>query len=118
VIASLVVTNLADTTRRFLWADCVNGGPVWLRMYRSRSDSKPVWDSYAATAQQDLQCDLVLHYRDVAPGGQWRFDLPLKVSEILGDTLPAATYSFTVSADGLQPVNRDELPAGQLTLTR
>lgn len=115
VIATLVVTNLADTTKRFLWADCVDGGPVWLRAYRVNGDRTPVWSSY--TAYREFQCDLVLHYQDVAPGGQWRFDLPLRVSKILADTLPAGTYSFTVSADGLQPVNRNELPAGQLTLS-
>lgn len=116
IIATLVVTNVADTTQRLEWGDCFTGGPVWVRAYRAPGDRKLVWD--ANRAYPGIYCLLVGHYRYLLPGGQWQYNLPVRVSEVLGDSLPAGTYSFTISASSLSPANREELPAGQLTLVR
>lgn len=116
IIATLVVTNVADTTQRLDWIDCPTGGPVWVRAYRMPGDRKLVWD--ANLAYPGIQCLLVGRYRDLLPGAQWQYNLPVRVSEVLGDSLPAGTYSFTVSASSLSPAYREELPAGQLTLVR
>lgn len=116
VLATLVITNVGDTTQRISWSDCYTGGPVWLRAYQVNGDRKLVWDANRAFA--DLYCDLVGHYRDVQPGAHWQFTLPVPVRKILGDSLPNGSYSFTVSAAALEPVNANELPAGQLVLVR
>jgi hypothetical protein len=76
-----------------------------------------VWDADRAYARDGVYCDLVLRHYDLLPGGQWSYSLPVQVRRVLGDSLPAGTYSFTVSAFALQPAKADEMPAGQLTLT-
>jgi hypothetical protein len=115
VLATLIVTNLADTTQHLRWADCVTGGPVRLRAYSTLGGLRRVWDSN--WAYPGFDCILILHGRDVPPGGQWQFTLPVQVSRILGDSLPLGTYAFTVDAQELEPGKTGELPAGQLTLS-
>ena len=115
VMATLTITNLADTTQHFRWSDCVTGGPVRLRAYSTLRDPRRVWDSN--WAYPGIYCILVLHGRDVPPGGQWQFTLPVQVSRILGDSLPLGTYAFTVDAQALESGRTGELSAGQLTLT-
>ena len=116
VMATLVVANLTDTTQRFRWSDCVTGGPIRLRAYSTDGNRKLVWDSN--WAYPGLECILVLRVRDVPPAGQWQFTLPVQVSRVLGDSLSAGSYTFTVDAGDLDPAKSGELAAGQLTLVR
>lgn len=114
VLATLTVTNTADTTERVLWADCFVGGPVRLRAYASADPGRIAWDSNVA--YQARLCDLVEHYQDVAPGRTWTYTAPVPVADILGDSLPPGGFAFTISAEYLQPSNPVPLPAGRLTL--
>lgn len=115
VLARLVVTNTADTSQRLLWTPCWTAGPIWLRAYLAGT-TRVAWDSNIA--YRSRACFLVLKYRDVSPGAKWEYVSTIPVQDILGDTLPSGVYSFTITASQLQPANRAELPAGELTLTR
>lgn len=110
---SLTVTNRADTTARIYWGDCASTGPLVVRVTRQGS-STPVWNSLDAYAK--VICDLVRHYADVAPGQQWEYDRTIPVRDILGDSLPAGSYTFTASAQFLEPGFSSSIPAGVLAL--
>lgn len=116
VLASLVVTNVADTVQRLQYSDCIEGGPVRLRATTTIGARTATWDSYRGFPE--FQCLLVLYNRTLPPRGQTRFDLAVPISRILGDSLSPGTFSFTVDAAELQPAYRGELMAGQLSLNR
>jgi hypothetical protein len=115
VAASLHVTNLADSTQRVWYGDapCI---PPLLVQIRDATGARAVWN--AVDAYRDTFCHAVRHYVDIAPGQTWDYRLNIPVKDILGDSLPRATYVVTGSAKWLEPGFANELVLGQLLIER
>lgn len=115
VIATLKVTNTADSTQRIAWAECPSNGPLTIRVH-SRPGGPVVWNSVDAYSK--VNCIADLHYVNLAPAETWTYQRLVPVADILGDSLPNGTYEFSTSSPWLEPGFPDEISAGDLVLSR
>ena len=115
VAATLHVTNLADSSQRVWYGDapCV---PPLLVQIRDATGARVIWN--AVDAYRSTFCYADRHYADIAPGQTWDYRLNIPVKDILGDSLPRATYTVTGSAKWLEPGFATELALGKLLIER
>lgn len=91
----LRITNVSNTRSELAVA---LGCPVIVRFYRSGDSTKrPVWDQSLPRA--GIECVLGIRTTSLLPGEQTVISSLLSVSDVLGDSLPDATYHATAELD-------------------
>ena len=115
IVARLVVTNISQSPQRVEFSPCPFNYPVWLRAYRD-TGGRTVWDSNAAYAS--TICYMVEAVKMLQPGESADFHLNFPTTVILGDSLPAGNYVFTITPEHVNPQLLLELGAGSADLTR
>jgi hypothetical protein len=94
--------------------DCGGSGPFDLRAYRQVNGVRQL--AWSSTALPRLvECPTLLVQRTLNPGDAVTLTRTIDVSSILGDSLPAGSYSFTAQA-ATTPAVGGEAAAGALTL--
>ena len=115
IIARLVVTNISQSPQRVEFSPCLFHYPVWLRAYRDIG-GRAVWDSNVA--YDSTACFAVVAVKMLQPGDSADFHLNFPTAVILGDSLPAGNYVFTITPEHVNPQLLRELGAGSADLSR
>ena len=94
----------------------VNSCSVIVRAYGKPDSRRPSWRSDKA---RTTVCKSLLHIVELAKGGDRLLTMRLASRDILGDSLSAGRYTFTVSIRFFEPsATTREYPAGALDLRR
>jgi hypothetical protein len=115
IVAVLSLENTGPSPFEIVWSsDCAGNGPVRVRAYRSAgSVSSLVWDSARLPV---VACPTAIHRDTILPGALKSFQKRVAMSAILGDSLSAGTYRFTVLSALFAPTLSDEVDVGTLDL--
>lgn len=112
LVATLTLENVADAPRPILWGeDCFGNGPLDVRMFRG---STLVWESSRVTS--DVACPTRAIQSTIAAHGSASFEWRITLAALLGDSLPAGTYSFTVQPTLASPLLTSQSNAGVLSV--
>jgi hypothetical protein len=112
LVATLTLENLAATDRHILWSeDCIGNGPLDVRMYRG---DVFVWES--ARAGPLLECPVRAIQSTMSAKGSVSFEWRMAIAGVLGDSLAAGAYRFTVQSTVASPVLSAHVAAGSLTV--
>ena len=115
LVAVLSLENTGPTPLEIMWSlDCVGNGPVRVRAYRATGAATTLaWDSARLPF---IACPTAAHRDTIMPAGIKAFQARIPMAAILGDSLPAANYRFTVLAALLAPALPNEVEAGSVAL--
>jgi hypothetical protein len=113
LVATLTLENLAATDRQILWGeDCIGNGPLDVRMFRG---DVLVWESLRAGPF--LACPVRAIQSTISVRGSASFEWRRTIASVLGDSLAAGTYRFTVQSTIASPMFTAQVNAGNLPVT-
>jgi hypothetical protein len=112
LVATLTLESLGAADRQILWGeDCIGNGPLDVRMYRG---DVLVWES--ARAGPFLECPVRAIQSTMSAKGSVSFEWRMAIAGVLGDSLAAGAYRFTVQSTVASPVMSAHVDAGSLTV--
>jgi hypothetical protein len=117
VNATLSIKNLSSVSRLITGGgSCPKVGPFTLRLY-TIGDNRLVWNSRKAYPGEICVLSLVVD-KELAPGDSFDITTQFLTIDIISDSVPRASYRFTVTPDGINPSLDTQVPAGVLDLSQ
>jgi hypothetical protein len=111
-----VITTMTNTGLHRVRRAIGGGCPVTIAAYAGENSATgaPVWDQSEWRSQAKVACAYSLALLSLSPGESKEYRASAAIRDVLGDSLPAGTYSFLARADFEQGVV--SVPAGEATL--
>lgn len=110
------IQNVGGSTQSLVWgADCAGNGSLTLNVYRASGASRTlVWTSGALPRL--LGCPTRVFEVSLEPGQHAQPEFTIAVAAILGDSIPAGSYTLGVVAHTTPSLDA-EVPAGTMNLS-
>jgi hypothetical protein len=111
-----VITTVTNAGLRRVQRSIGGGCPVTIAAYAAENPATgvPVWDQGEWRRQSNVACAYSLAQLSLSPGESKEYRASAAIRDVLGDSLPAGTYSFLARASFEQGVV--SVPAGEATL--